>query len=323
MSASLPRGVQQITMPMPFALRHVHAYAIETDDGWVLVDAGFPSTEALAIFERELTSIVGGLDAIKAVVVTHFHPDHSGLAGWLQERSDAEVYVHRLDWERLAEMRAEEEGSAEAEDGVDTRRWGRERSLREMFRRDMEEIDLPQPSPTLVEGDSELSIGGRDFRLIWTPGHTPGHLCVLEEASGVLYSGDHILGRITPHIGMWAADGSSPLHEFEGSLQKVAELAPSVVLPAHEAIVEQPKQRITELLDHHEERREETIKAIQGGAASVEQIAEQVFAKRWDNAMQRAFAISETLAHLEALVKEGALVSSGVDIDAEYAIAGS
>ena len=318
-------GIHPITMPMPFALAHVHAYALETNDGWALIDAGFPSHAALAIFERELTRIVGDLARIRAVVVSHFHPDHSGLAGWLQQQSGAKVYIHERDWQRRAEMRRRDaevigEGAAGGGDlldeTLDDDPAGEQ--VFDVFRRQMDDLPLPEPSPTLVRGDTAIEVGGRALRLLWTPGHTPGHLCVADPAENVLFSGDHILGRITPHIGMWVADGTSPLHEFEDSLRKVASMDFGTVLPAHEAVVDRPAERIAEILAHHVERRASAVAAIESGQTGLTGIAARVFAKRWGEPMQRAFATAETLAHLEALVADGALAREGRGARASY-----
>jgi glyoxylase-like metal-dependent hydrolase (beta-lactamase superfamily II) len=319
-------GIHPITMPMPFALAHVHAYALETNDGWAVVDAGFPSHAALAIFEDELTRIVGDLGRIHTVVVSHFHPDHSGLAGWLQQRSGAAVYIHERDWQRRAEMRrrdAEVRAGAAEGDGslldepLDDDPDGGEQIF-DVFRRQMDDMTLPEASPTLVRGDTALDAGGRSLRLLWTPGHTPGHLCVADTAENVLFSGDHILGRITPHIGMWIADGTSPLHEFEDSLRKVESMGFRTVLPAHEAVVERPAERIAEILAHHVERRASAVAAIEAGQTGLSGIAARVFAKRWGDPMQRAFATAETLAHLEALVVDGTLAREGRGARASY-----
>ena len=318
-------GIHPITMPMPFALRHVHAYALETNDGWALIDAGFPSKQALDIFRTELTRIVGDLSRINAVVVTHFHPDHSGLAGWVQRESGAQVYIHKLDAERRTQMRDRDQelidgkGSIFAENLNDGP--GPDERVFDVFRSQMDDMELPETAPTLVDGDTEIEVGGRALRLIWTPGHTPGHLCVADPAANVLFSGDHILGRITPHIGLWTADGTSPLHEFEDSLRKVEALGFETVLPAHEAVVERPNERIGEILAHHVDRKAQAIEAIESGESNVLGIAAQLFAKRWDVPMQRAFAMAETLAHLEALVVDGALAREGVGADASYRLA--
>ena len=311
-------GIQAITMPMPFALRHVHAYLLETDDGWVLVDAGFPSQEALALFEPALRRVVGSLDRIQAVVVSHFHPDHTGLAGWVQQRSGAPVYMHRLDGERRRQIQERDPELVESPGSLFQQDLGGGEKVFDVFQREIDSLELPELEPTLVDGDTELTLGGRSLRLVWTPGHSPGHLCVLDVAGNVLFSGDHILGRITPHVGMWVADGTSPLHEFEDSLRKVESMQVDLVLPAHESLVERPGERIREILAHHVQRKAETVAAVASGEGQVQGVASRIFAKRWGDPMQRAFAMSETLAHLEALVRDGVLARDGVGMEAVY-----
>lgn len=313
-------GIHAITMPMPFALRHVHAYLLETDDGWILVDAGFPSQEALALFEPALRRVVGSLDRIQAIVVSHFHPDHTGLAGWIQQRSGAPVYMHALDGERRQQMQARDPDLVEGRGSLFQQDLGGGDKVFDLFRREIEAIELPELRPTLVEDDTDLTVGGRALRLVWTPGHSPGHLCVLDVAGNVLFSGDHILGRITPHVGLWTADGTSPLHEFEDSLRKVDAMHVDTVLPAHESLVERPAERIGEILAHHVQRKAETVAAVASGDGKVQGVAAQIFAKRWDQPMQRAFAMAETLAHLEALVRDGALTRNGLGVDAVYRV---
>lgn len=99
--------------------------------------------------------------------------------------------------------------------------------MREM----MESIELPAPEPTLISGGEVLTIGGREFELVWTPGYTEGHLCVLDRDEDILFTGDHLLARITPHIGMWPDNQHSPLAAFEQSLDLVTKINPSIALP--------------------------------------------------------------------------------------------
>ena len=188
----------------------------------------------------------------------------------------------------------------------------------DVFRSQMDDMALPEATPVIVEDDTEIEVGGRRLRLIWTPGHTPGHLCIGDPATNAVFSGDHILGRITPHVGMWQADGTSPLHDFEDSLHKIDALGFDTVLPAHERVVDRPAERIGEILAHHVERKGHAMDAIGTGRSDIAGVAEQIFAKRWGEPMQRAFAMAETMAHMEALVVDGALVREGLGTDASY-----
>jgi len=172
------------------------------------------------------------------------------------------------------------------------------------MRRETQATPFPILHPELVEGGETVVVGNRAFYLIWTPGHTEGHLCVLDVESGTLFSGDHMLARITPHIGMWRDHGDSPLHRYEESLTAIKALAPKRAFPAHEAPIENVPERARELLKHHAERRQHVLEAMSPESRPSSEIAASVFRGR-EGGMQTFLALSETLAHLEALVIEG------------------
>ena len=310
----LPVGVHQIEMPIPFPLKSVHSYVLETARGFVLVDCGFPSEEAKAVMNRELTRICGSPERIAAAVITHFHPDHSGLAGWLEETAGVTVYVHEKDWTRLEQILAEEEPP-----GPD--RWAPDLAAMldpevmkswQQMRREVHRLRFPIARPVLVSGDEVLGFGDRTLRLIWTPGHTEGHICLLDEGERVLYSGDHLLGRITPHIGAWNTSGENPLLLYERSLTLIEELAPRLALPAHELAVEDPSRRAEEIKEHHQVRRRAVVAALVDGARTAREISEAVFPHRQDG-MNQFLALSETVAHLQALLEEGAVRKNEID----------
>lgn len=206
------------------------------------------------------------------------------------------------------EFEGEQSGQADARDNMFTR-----------MREAMQDIDLPLPEPTVLQGGEVIDVGGRELEAIWTPGHTEGHLCVRDLDQHALFTGDHLLGRITPHIGMWPDQERSPLPDFERSLGLVQDLNASIALPAHEAIIEHPAERAGEILEHHQERRQEMLDAVADGNQSVKDIAVRTFPKRAHDRMQLTIAMSETVAHLEALVEEGRLARSGDGRDRRYA----
>ena len=299
-------GVLQFTVPMPMALREVHVYALETDEGWVLIDSGFPSIEARDQLTTELETSIGGLSRISTIIVTHFHPDHSGLAGWIQERSNCRVVIHQADWPRLVHMAEPESEGAEVFSAMAKRSGTTFESMRALFR----EVDVPIHEPMLAVGGEVLSVGGRQLELVWTPGHTEGHLCVLDKRSGVMFTGDHLLARITPHVGRFHSAGRNPLHDFEDSLALVERLGPRRALPAHEGPVEDVAARCREIAEHHQTRRDQVLAEISVQPRTAPEIAALIFRGR-EGGMHKMLALSETEAHLDALVEEGLLVRLG------------
>ena len=312
-------GVHQITLPIPFPLQQVHCYLVETGAGWLLVDAGFPSEEARHGLDEAIRRLVGGWDSVVGVIVSHFHPDHSGLAGWIQQQAEIPVYIHEKDFEQLQSMRGMmDEGRSPMDSGPfaslprDSQpEWERMRETHEPFASLAIE-------PTLVQGGETLNIDGRELELIWTPGHTEGHLCIYDRADDLLFTGDHLLQRITPHIGLWSPGDVNPLIQFEESCRLVEKLNPGYALPAHEADVERPAERSMEIREHHQTRRVEFLDAVASGADTGYKISRVVFARRTEP-MQQFMALSETLAHLDALVVEDRLTRSE-DEDPIYAL---
>ncbi len=312
--------VHQITLPIPFPLKEVHAYLIETGSGWVMIDAGFPSVEARDRLERGITDLIGGFDHISAIIVSHFHPDHSGLAGWLQQRCQAPVYIHEKDHERLQSMRAHMDGDGPGpfDSGAFASLPRDSQPAWERMRQDHAEFNDEPWEPTLLQGGERLTFDGRTLEMVWTPGHTEGHLCIYDRDEDLLFTGDHLLARITPHIGMWTPGDENPLIQFERSCALIEELNPGYALPAHEADVDRPAERSVEIREHHQKRRREILDAIEAGARSGYEVSRRVFAKRTEP-MQQYMALSETLAHLDALVVEGALARSEED-DPRYTL---
>ena len=84
-------GIHQITLPIPFPLQTVHVYLMEAGSGWIMIDSGFPSIEAREKLESEVRRLIGGMEQLSAVIISHFHPDHSGLAGWIQAKQDVPI----------------------------------------------------------------------------------------------------------------------------------------------------------------------------------------------------------------------------------------
>ena len=311
-SRLVAEGIIQITLPMPFMLRSVHVYIVEASDGWLMIDSGFPTQEAQHLLERELKAI-GGVDRIETVVITHFHPDHAGLAGELQARAGSRVVIHRLDGQRLVHVtKGQPDDGGEDPDmlGLMSTKAG---FSFESMRSEMRWSGRPIEHPDLVEGGEVLTVGGRELELVWTPGHTEGHLCVYDRSASLLFTGDHLLERITPHVGLFSSSLRNPLHEFEDSLELVRQLNPAVGLPAHEALVLDPASRAVELLEHHRSRRQQVLNFIASGIRTTPQLAAHLFRGR-EGGIHQFMAYSETAVHLEALVSEGTL-SKGSDGD--------
>jgi glyoxylase-like metal-dependent hydrolase (beta-lactamase superfamily II) len=183
---------------------------------------------------------------------------------------------------------------------------------------------LPEPD-RLIEDGELVDLPGWAVRAVWTPGHTPGHLCFHEERTGVLLAGDHVLPRISPNVSHHPRQLADPLRAFLDSLAKVGELAVDEVLPAHEYRFRGLPDRVADLRTHHEQRLGELLSLVRGrpGCTTV-QLAERLsWRRQWSDIVDfhRRAAIGETLSHLLLLASRGLATSSGGPVDRWTAVA--
>jgi glyoxylase-like metal-dependent hydrolase (beta-lactamase superfamily II) len=154
-----------------------------------------------------------------------------------------------------------------------------------------------------------LSVGRFELQVMWTPGHSPGHACFYEPNQELLLTGDHVLPTISPNVGLWPGSEADPLGDYLRSLERLRGLAVKRVLPAHEYDFEDLNARLDGLEAHHEERLQEVIEAMAAGADTGYEIARGI---KWSighfdgfDYMTRRAAMTETMAHLEHLLRQG------------------
>ena len=304
-------GLWSIPVPIPNnPLRYVLVYAFDTDRGPYLVDAGWNTDDAYQTLVAGLSEAGFSSGDVHGVMVTHIHPDHYGLAGRIREASGSWVALHPAD-AKLISARYDEPDDLLQQMGT-------------MLRRDgapPEEIDALQnasmpvrpwvtavtPDILMEDGDNP-EIPGWELTAIWTPGHSPGHLCFYEATNRLMLSGDHVLPRITPNISFHPQAGPDPLGDFLHSLDKVAAYESDEVLPAHEYRFHDLGARTNELKAHHHARFDEILAAIRDGQTTTWDIAGRMTWNRpWEQIqgwMRRA-AVGETLAHLHYLERRG------------------
>jgi glyoxylase-like metal-dependent hydrolase (beta-lactamase superfamily II) len=175
---------------------------------------------------------------------------------------------------------------------------------------------MAQPD-RLLEHGAVAELPGWTMRAVHTPGHTPGHLCFAEERTGLFFSGDHVLPRISPNIST-TAGGGNPLHDYLASLKAVGGDEPAEVLPAHEWRFRGLGARTRELAEHHEHRLAELLQAIRAHPAGTpwELAAHLTWSRPWDQYERRIriFAVTETDAHLRLLAARGLVTGDGADV---------
>lgn len=302
-------GVYQLEVPMRYnPLGYTYSYLLR--DAATLIDTGVGTREALESLSRQLRRAGIELSEIRHLVVTHLHGDHIGLMEQIRRISGAKIVAHRRAVE-IQRERLEDGGRIFEETKNELRLLGggsymnflsgfgdRVRRKRSVF-----EID-----ETVEDGDL-LSLEGEEIRVHLTPGHAQEHICLHDEKRHILFSGDHVLPKITPHISLHDPWGGDPLREYLQALDKIHGLPVKTVYPAHEHSFDDLDGRISELKIHHKMRCEEMKEAMRGGAGTVYEISSKV---SWDSRpwprmdfWTKRMAAAECLAHLVFMRNNG------------------
>ncbi|MEU8124123.1 MBL fold metallo-hydrolase [Spirillospora sp. NPDC049024] len=316
-------GLWSVPVPIPDnPLAYTLVYALESPRGPVLIDAGWQHEDAWASLRDGLGTFGIDVADVHGVVVTHFHPDHSGLAGRVREASGAWIAMHHADAAIVRLFHEVGHGGRRAFELTALRRAG------------AAESDLTGPtqparvSPPAIP-DRELSDGdlvdvpGRRLRAVWTPGHSPGHICLNLEDGDRIFTGDHVLPRITPHIGLYPYDTPDvdPLSGFLGSLDKVSAMGVDEVLPAHQYRFRGLGERAREIIAHHEERLAEVAALLSSTPVTLWDLtAGLTWRHPWADMAQQArrMAAAEAAAHLRTLETRGVARREGTDDPLRY-----
>ncbi|GAA1305023.1 MBL fold metallo-hydrolase [Streptomyces sanglieri] len=321
-------GVHSIKVPIPDnPLGHTLVHVLDTDRGPVLIDTGWDDPEAWDTLGAGLAAVGTEMADIHGVVITHHHPDHHGLSGQVREASGAWIAMHAADTAIVRRTRESEPGrwltylaakltavGAPEEHLAPLRAAAAGRSRT----RTLPGLRAALPDREIVPGEL-LDLAGRRLRAIWTPGHTPGHVCLhLEEehpgnlpGRGRLFSGDHLLPGISPHIGLYEdpddATATDPLGDYLDSLERIGRLGAAEVLPAHQYAFTDAAGRVRELLGHHEERLTGLLGLLAEPLTPWELAERMEWNRPWEQIPHgsRNIAVSEAEAHLRRLVKLG------------------
>lgn len=312
-------GLWSIPVPIPDnPLRYTLAYALEHRDGLTLIDPGWDAPASWTALLAGIASTGHQISDVVAVLATHVHPDHYGLAGKVRQASGAWVGLHAAD----AALLHTDQATGLPAVAV---------AARSLFQdAGAPPLDLPrsvmgsaltsfvpttEPDRLLADGDL-LDFGSWSLRVLHTPGHSPGHVCLRDATQRLLFTGDHVLPRITGTIGLHSDGDDDALSDFLTSLATLNDVAFALddVLPAHEYRFDGLRSRVDELLAHHEQRLDETAAAVRHAPGRTAwDIAQHLsWSRPWTDidALMRRLAAAETLAHLQLLRRRRRLICS-------------
>lgn len=316
-------GVHRIPLPLPNdGLRAVNVYAVEDGDGITLVDSGWALSEARDLLETALKTLGAGFGDVRRFLVTHSHRDHY---------TQAVVLRHEFGM-RVALGRGERSGldiilSDRADGSANQRRLARA-GAHELLSRlgagppPVDPTHWAPPDEWIDDGD-EIVVGVgerlRRLRAVATPGHTRGHVVFADEAADLLFSGDHVLPRITPSIALEPDPPANPLADFLTSLELMRSRPDAAMLPAHGPVGMRVHERVDELIAHHGVRLDASLAAVREGRSTASEVAAVLPWTRRGTALvdldpfNAMLATLETASHLEVLVQRDVLTRSEQD----------
>lgn len=308
-------GIHQLKVPIPDnPLKHLNCYLIEGKDGWLMVDAGWYTADAFDSLQADIKGLGLAFTDIAIIVVTHVHPDHFGLVGKIRQVSPrTQLLVHR--WESdLIESRYIKFADLQDKMAAMLLRHGVPHSelsvLRSASMPALQFVTVTSADDVLYGGET-ISTGVYNLEVIWTPGHSPGHICLYEPQNQLLITGDHILPHISPNVSYHVQSGDNPLGDYVYSLKKIQNLSVSQVLPAHEEIFTDLRGRIEQIVGHHDKRKAEIQQTIRDRPRNAYEISSRITwnvpGLAWEKfpPLHKRGAITETIAHLECMRWEG------------------
>ena len=299
------QGIIQVRSPLPFPLKWVNGYLISDSNGWVLIDPGLHTTESEQNWQETLAQLSIRPSDIHSIVLTHHHPDHYGLAGWMQQWTGAPVYMADNGYAQTQRMWGE--GNAQNTSTLlDFYRLnGLPESLEEaMHTHVLEFVALvsPQPIVSSLQPGQTIYLGDEPYEVLEGSGHAYGHLLFYQKHEGRMFCGDHVMPHISPNVSYLPGVDENPLQSYLTSLAQLQSLPVRLAYPGHRDPFINWSERISQLLSHHAQRLDWFVERLSERMTAFD-CCRALFGDRL-SIHQLRFALSETLAHLIFLEKE-------------------
>lgn len=298
----------RITLPMPYRLRHVHAYFLAQDKELALFDTGLNMPGSYETLEKDLASIGFSINAIRHIFLTHAHTDHCSMAGLLQKNTAAKIYVSASAYEEYRHFRQADSAVSlarkfYARHGMSAREI--EMVIEEY--EDMRGIITEFDTKDFLLNNEAREFGERKFEVIFTPGHATGHVCFFFRKEEILLAGDHILPYIAPSLSPNIFDDKfRPLQTYLDSLNVIEQLPLTTIYPGHGNSFGGVSERLSEIRDHHAQRKQLIFGFVNEIPKTTYALAHEIFGNDMPD-FEKFMALNETYVYLKELKLEGAI----------------
>lgn len=307
---SLAQGIWQVQLPAPFPLQTVHAYVFRGREGIDILDTGLHNDETVAMWEGVQKMLHFAWTDVRSIVLTHHHPDHAGLAGWMQTMSEAPVWATAETQRQMIRLWGDEAAVSCAQWMHALLRHGWPQGQAEAMHTHLHAFSaqvnpLPHRWHLLCAG-GDHPLGDDTYVVCDTPGHAWGHVSFLHEPTGRMFCGDHVLQGITPNVSWTPFADADPLQAYMDSLARAKQWHVTCAYAGHRAPIEAYADRIEAITVHHQQRLD-LIEAMMDAPTDAYTCGTQLF-KRGLTVHQWRFALSEVIAHFVHLEATGRVV---------------
>ncbi|MCX5848372.1 MAG: MBL fold metallo-hydrolase [Deltaproteobacteria bacterium] len=314
MISEIEKNFYRITLRMPYRLKHVNAYLLAHDKELALFDTGLNITGAYEYLANDMANKGLNINNIKKVFLTHVHTDHCSMAGVLQKKTGAKVYLSKAAFEEYqhfckADSTVKQLKKFYSRQGMGSRQIDAVIEEYEIIRDIIDEFN----TDNFLQNNETHDFGDWKFEVIFTPGHAAGHTCFFFRKKSFLLAGDHILPYIAPILSPDIFDDNfRPLATYLDSLNVIEKLPAVTVYPGHGNAFIDLKERLEDIRKHHEKRKRMIWGCLNSEPKTAYTISSEISVSAVHN-FEKFMALNETIVYLKELKAEGAIKEDMTD----------
>ena len=319
---AVAKGVYWLRMPLPFSLNHINLWLLEDDVGWTIVDTGINTSACKELWQHVFDNLLNN-KPVHQLVVTHLHPDHVGLAGWICETWGLELHMSRTDYMACRVLMSDTGKPAPKaaisfyqRAGVSNEQLASYKAKFGGYGKGI--YPMPESYVRIQDGES-VNMAGQKWNIIVGRGHAPEHVCLMCPALNVFIAGDQLLPSISSNVSVWPTEPhSNPLKDWLDSCAMLQQSIPAdvLVLPSHGQVFFGAHQRLQRLIDGHEKSLVKLLDACQQPQRNVDLFSQLFRRPITDDVL--TLAVGETQAHLNYLVSKNKLQASTDNMGANW-----